>query len=49
MYVIGELINGMFTNVKKAIQEKDGSIIQELATAQEKAGAWAFEIQYFKS
>ncbi len=44
MYVIGELINGMFTNVKKAIQEKDGKIIQELAKAQEQAGAWALDV-----
>jgi 5-methyltetrahydrofolate corrinoid/iron sulfur protein methyltransferase len=44
MYVIGELINGMFSNVKKAIQEKDGQVIQELAKAQEQAGAWALDV-----
>ena len=44
MFVIGELINGMFSNVKKAIQEKDGQIIQELAKAQEQAGAWALDV-----
>ena len=44
MYVIGELINGMFTNVKKAIQEKDGQIIQDLAQAQAQAGASALDV-----
>jgi 5-methyltetrahydrofolate corrinoid/iron sulfur protein methyltransferase len=44
MYVIGELINGMFSNVKKAIQEENGEIIQELAKAQEQAGAWALDV-----
>ena len=44
MYVIGELINGMFNNVKKAIQEKDGSVIQKLAQDQEKAGAYALDV-----
>ncbi len=44
MYVIGELINGMFSNVKKAIQEKDGKIIQELAKAQADAGASALDV-----
>ncbi len=44
MYVIGELINGMFTNVKKAIQKKDGKVIQELAKAQADAGAYALDV-----
>jgi len=44
MYVIGELINGMFSNVKKAIQEKNGQIIQELAKAQANAGADALDV-----
>ena len=44
MYVIGELINGMFANVKKAIQEKDGQIIQDLAKAQVAAGASALDV-----
>ena len=44
MYVIGELINGMFSNVKKAIQEQDSAVIQELAKAQEQAGAYALDV-----
>ena len=44
MYVIGELINGMFSNVKKAIQEKDGQVVQDLAKAQEDAGADALDV-----
>jgi 5-methyltetrahydrofolate corrinoid/iron sulfur protein methyltransferase len=44
MYVIGELINGMFANVKKAIQEKDGQIVQDLAKAQVDAGATALDV-----
>ncbi len=44
MYVIGELINGMFSNVKKAIQDKDGQVIQELAKAQADAGATALDV-----
>ena len=39
MLVIGELINGMYGNVKKAIQTKDKSIIQKLAKDQTAAGA----------
>jgi len=44
MYVIGELINGMFTNVKKAIQSQDGQVIQDLAKAQADAGADALDV-----
>lgn len=44
MYVIGELINGMFNNVKKAVQEKNGQVIQDLAKAQEHAGANALDV-----
>ena len=44
MYVIGELINGMFTNVKEAIQKKEGKVIQDLAQAQGKAGASALDV-----
>ena len=44
MYVIGELINGMFTNVKKAIQSQDGQVIQDLAKAQAAAGADALDV-----
>jgi len=39
MLVIGELINGMFLNVKEAIQKKDITAIQELAKKQVEAGA----------
>ena len=39
MIAIGERINGMFTDVKKAILEKDGSIIHDLARRQTEAGA----------
>ena len=44
MFVIGELINGMFSNVKKAIQEKNGQVIQELDKAQADAGADALDV-----
>ncbi len=39
MIAIGERINGMFTDVKKAILEKDASIIHDLARRQTEAGA----------
>jgi 5-methyltetrahydrofolate corrinoid/iron sulfur protein methyltransferase len=39
MILIGERINGMFTNVKQAIAEKDKKIIQDLAVRQTAAGA----------
>lgn len=39
MILIGERINGMFTNVKEAIANKDEKVIQELATKQTEAGA----------
>ena len=44
MYVIGELINGMFTNVKEAIQKKEGKVIQDLAQVQDTAGASALDV-----
>ena len=44
MYVIGERINGMFEDVKKAIQEKDGKVIQDLAKRQMAAGASALDV-----
>jgi len=44
MFVIGERINGMFQNVKKAIQERDKSVIQQVALKQLKAGASALDI-----
>ena len=39
MILIGERINGMFTNVKQAIADKDKKVIQELAAKQVEAGA----------
>ena len=44
MYVIGERINGMFADVKKAIQTKDAQVIQQLAQRQMAAGAWALDV-----
>ncbi len=39
MIAVGERINGMFVDVKKAIQEQDKKTIQDLAIRQTKAGA----------
>ncbi|MGD2094962.1 MAG: dihydropteroate synthase [Phycisphaerales bacterium] len=39
MILIAERINGMFTNVKQAIADKDKKVIQELAKKQTAAGA----------
>lgn len=39
MILIGERINGMFTNVKQAIADKDKKVVQELAKKQTEAGA----------
>jgi 5-methyltetrahydrofolate corrinoid/iron sulfur protein methyltransferase len=39
MILIAERINGMFTNVKRAIADKDKKVIQELAKKQTEAGA----------
>jgi len=39
MILIGELINGMFNNVKQAIADKDKQVIQKLAQQQTDAGA----------
>jgi len=44
MLVIGELINGMYQNVGKAIKTKDKSIIQKLAKDQTKAGASMLDV-----
>jgi len=44
MFVIGERINGMFTDVKKAIQAQDPAPIQQLAREQVAAGANALDI-----
>lgn len=44
MYVIGERINGMFQDVKKAIRGRDVAVIQELARKQLASGAQALDI-----
>lgn len=44
MLVIGELINGMFKDVAKAIQNRESDIIQHLAEEQVNAGARALDI-----
>jgi 5-methyltetrahydrofolate corrinoid/iron sulfur protein methyltransferase len=44
MYVIGERINGMFADVKRAIREKDAAVIQDLAKRQLEAGATALDV-----
>jgi len=44
MILIGERINGMFTNVKKAIAEKNKQVIQELAKKQTDAGATYLDV-----
>jgi len=44
MLVIGELINGMFKDVARAIQNRESDIIQHLAEEQVNAGAAALDI-----
>lgn len=44
MIVIGELINGMFKDVSKAIKNREADIIQHLAEEQVKAGAHALDV-----
>ena len=44
MILIGELINGMFTNVKDAIEKKDKKVIQDLAKKQTDAGATYLDV-----
>lgn len=44
MYVIGERINGMFENVRRAIRDKDAETIQDLAKRQLAAGASALDV-----
>ena len=39
MILIGEKINGSIPSVKRAIEEKDGNKIQQLAKEQAEAGA----------
>jgi 5-methyltetrahydrofolate corrinoid/iron sulfur protein methyltransferase len=44
MLVIGERINGMFRDVRRAIQGRDKEVIQDLARRQVEAGAQALDI-----
>lgn len=44
MFIIGELINGMYQNIGKAIKEKDKSEIQKCALEQIKSGADALDV-----
>jgi len=44
MFIIGELINGMYANVRGAIKEKNKSVIQKLALEQIQAGADALDV-----
>ncbi len=44
MFIIGELINGMYQNIGQAIKAKDKSAIQKCAIEQIKAGADALDV-----
>lgn len=44
MFIIGELINGMYQNIGKAIKEKDKSIVQRCALEQIASGADALDV-----
>jgi len=44
MYIIGERINGMFKDVRRAIVEKDKQAIQNVALAQVKANAQVLDL-----
>lgn len=44
MFIIGELINGMYKNIAQAIKEKNKLEIQRLALAQIKSGADALDL-----
>jgi 5-methyltetrahydrofolate corrinoid/iron sulfur protein methyltransferase len=44
MFIIGELINGMYQDIGRAINEKDKSVIQKCALDQIQAGADALDI-----
>ena len=44
MFIIGELINGMYQNIAKAIREKDKAVIQKCALEQLKCGADALDV-----
>ena len=44
MFIIGELINGMYKNISHALRERHKSVIQECALAQIEAGADALDV-----
>lgn len=44
MFIVGELINGMYKNVREAIAKKNEAVIIELAKSQEAAGANALDV-----
>ena len=44
MFIIGELINGMYQNIGRAIKERDKAVVQECALGQVKAGADALDV-----
>lgn len=44
MFIIGERINGMYKDVRRAIKNKDKRVIQELAKEQVSAGANALDV-----
>jgi 5-methyltetrahydrofolate corrinoid/iron sulfur protein methyltransferase len=44
LFIIGELINGMYASVGKAIRAREASVIQERARAQVAAGAHALDV-----
>lgn len=44
MFIIGELINGMYKDIAKAIKEKDKSVIQKCALEQIEGGADALDV-----
>jgi 5-methyltetrahydrofolate corrinoid/iron sulfur protein methyltransferase len=44
MYIIGELINGMYRRVREAIDARDASVIKSLARRQVDAGADALDV-----
>lgn len=44
MYIIGELINGMYKRIGRAILARDASVIQQVARAQVEAGVDALDV-----
>ncbi len=44
MFIIGELINGMYQNIGRAIKEHDKAVIQKCALQQVQAGADALDV-----